>query len=290
MDSILRAMAGNGSMRIFVADTKELAEKAFEIHNTTPVMTAALGRALTAAAIMGCMLKNEDDLLTLSFKGDGPGRGLIVTGDSKANVKGYCFENYVDIPLKPSGKLDVHTAIGNGTLTVIKDMGLKEPYVGRIKLVSGEIAEDLAYYFMKSEQTASAVALGVLVDKDYSVKYSGGYIIQLMPDIKPEIIDALEKKLDSLPPITKMFDDGMKIEDILNEIAGEFGYTILDKIDTAFKCSCSKQRVEKALISVGKKELEDILEKDGMTSIHCHFCNTDYRFDSKELENIIEKI
>lgn len=287
MDHILRASAGSGAMRIFVADTRQTAQTSFELHKTSPVMSAAMGRALTAAAIMGSMLKADDDLVSIQIKGDGPGAGLTVTSDSKSRVKGYPYNAMVDIPLKPNGKLDVQGALGYGTLTVIKDMGLKEPYVGQIPLVSGEIAEDLTYYFAKSEQTPSAVALGVLVDRDYSIKQSGGFIIQMMPDADDEIVAKLEEKLANMDSITSMLDKGMSTEDILNAIAGEFEVQILDTVPVSYHCNCTRQRVEKALISLGKKELANIIEEDGKASLHCHFCNKDYEFNKDELTAIL---
>lgn len=287
MDHILRASAGNGSMRIFVADTKQTAQKSFELHKTSPVMSAAMGRALTAAAIMGSMLKSEDDLISIQIKGDGPGGGLTVTSDSKSRVKGYPYNAMVDIPLKSIGKLDVQGALGYGTFTVIKDMGLKEPYVGQIPLVSGEIAEDLTYYFAKSEQTPSAVALGVLVDRDYSIKQSGGFIIQMMPDADDEIVTELEDKLTKIESVTEMLERGMNTEDILNALVGGFDPQILDTIPVEYHCNCTRQRVEKALISLGKKELAKIIEEDGKASMHCHFCNKDYDFNREELVTIL---
>ena len=290
MDYILRATAGNGSVRAFVAKTKETANTAFEKHKTSPVMSAALGRVLTAGALMGCMLKDEKDILTINIKGDGPGGGIIVTANNKVDVKGYCFNNIVDIPLKPNGKLDVSGALGFGTFTVIKDLGLKEPYVGQIPLVSGEIAEDLTYYFATSEQTPSAVALGVLVDRDYTIKQSGGFIIQVMPDADEETISAIENKMATMKSVTAMFEDGMEPEDILQEILGDFDVNILDKIDCNFDCNCSRERVEKALLSIGKAELQDIIEKDKKAVLHCHFCNTDYEFNEDYLKNLLNSL
>lgn len=287
-DYILRATAGNGSMRLFVADTRNTVEQAFLYHKTSPVMSAALGRALTGAAIMGSMLKNDDDMVTIQIKGDGPGGGLTVTSDAKSRVKGYVNNPVVDIPLKPNGKLDVQAALGYGTLTVIKDMGMKEPYVGQIPLMSGEIAEDLTYYFAKSEQTPSAVALGVLVDRDYNIKESGGFIIQMMPDADDNIITKLEEKLKTMEPVTAMLDKGMAPEDILNELAGEFEPKILDKVPVEYYCNCSRERVERALISIGKKELAHIIEEDKQASLHCHFCNKDYVFNENDLLNILK--
>lgn len=288
MDYILRATAGNGSVRIFVATTKETVQKAFESHKTSPVMSAALGRALTAVSIMGSMLKSDNDLVTIKINGDGPGKGLIVTGDSKARVKGYPLNPIVNIPLKPNGKLDVQAALGEGSLMVIKDLGLKEPYVGQIPLISGEIAEDLTYYFAKSEQTPSAVSLGVLVDRDYSIKQSGGFIIQVMPDADENIISSLEEKFRTMKPLTTLMEERNTPEDIANILLGEFGLNILDKIPVSFYCNCSKERVEKALISIGKEELKNIIEEDKKANLHCHFCNKDYKFNEQELKTLLE--
>lgn len=287
MDYILRATAGNGSIRAFIANTKETVQKAFEIHHTSPVMSAAIGRSLTAIAIMGSMLKSDNDLITINIKGDGPGRGLVVTSDSKSNVRGYCYENIVSIPLKQNGKLDVRSALGEGTLTVIKDMGLKEPYVGQIPLVSGEIAEDLTYYFAKSEQTPSAVSLGVLVDRDYSIKQSGGFILQIMPEAEENIINFLEEKLKIIKPFTQMLEENMTNEDILKELFEGYDIKILDKIPVSYKCNCNRNKVEKALISIGSNEIKKIIEEDKKATLHCHFCNKDYNFNENELKEIL---
>lgn len=289
MDYILRATAGDGSVRVFIANTKETVQQAFLHHKTSPVMSAALGRALTAVSIMGSMLKADDDLVTIRINGDGPGKGLIVTGDSKARVKGYPFNPIVDIPLKPNGKLDVQGALGEGSLTIIKDMGLKEPYVGQIPLVSGEIAEDLTYYFAKSEQTPSAVSLGVLVDIDYSIKQAGGFIIQVMPNADENIISSLENKLATMKSFTTLLEEGNTIENILDMLLGEFGVNILDKIPVEFYCNCSKKKVEKALISIGKEELQNIIEEDKKATLHCHFCNKDYEFNEQDLVNLLNE-
>ena len=289
MDYILRATAGDGSVRVFIANTKETVQQAFLHHKTSPVMSAALGRALTAVSIMGIMLKSDDDLVTIKINGNGLGKGLVVTGDNKGRVKGYPLNPVVDIPLKPNGKLDVQNALGEGSLTVIKDMGLKEPYVGQIPLVSGEIAEDLTYYFAKSEQTPSAVSLGVLVDRDYSIKQAGGFIIQVMPDADEDIINSLENKLATIKPFTTLLEEGNTIEDILNILLGDFGVNILDKIPVKFYCNCSKERVEKALISIGKHELETIIKEDKKATLHCHFCNKDYDFNEDDLKTLLNE-
>lgn len=288
MDYILRATSGDGNFRIFVATTKETVQEAFNNHKTSPVMSAALGRALTAVAIMGSMLKNDSDLITIKINGDGPGKGLVVTGDNKARVKGYVLNPIVDIPLKPNGKLDVQAALGEGNLIVIKDLGLKEPYVGQIPLISGEIAEDLTYYFAKSEQIPSAVSLGVLVDRDYSIKQAGGFIIQVMPDADESIIESIEEKLKTLKPFTTLLEESKSPEDIANLLFAEFGLNILDKIPVSFYCNCSKERVEKALISIGKIELENIIKEDKKATLHCHFCSKDYNFNEDELKNLLK--
>ena len=289
-DYILRATAGEGSVRIFIANTKQTVQKAFEYHQTSPVMSAALGRSLTAVAIMGTMLKNDKDAITIQIKGDGEGKGLTVTSDSKARVKGYVNNPIVDIPLKPNGKLDVQAALGFGSLTVIKDMGLKEPYVGQIPLVSGEIAEDITYYFANSEQTPSAVALGVLVDRDYSIKQAGGFIIQMMPGATDEVINILEERMKTLPSITQMLDDGLTLEEILNKIAGDLNPTIYETIPTTYHCDCSRQRVERAVIALGKTEINNIIKEDGKANLHCHFCNKDYEFSKEALESLINSL
>lgn len=288
-DYIIRASAGNNSIRAFAATSRETVEKARNIHNTTPVATAALGRLLTAGAIMGLTLKSEKDLITLQIKCDGPLEGLLVTSDSHANVKGYVFEPNVDIPLKPNGKLDVSGAIGKGNLKIIKDIGLKEPYCGMIELVSGEIAEDLTCYFAKSEQVPSSVGLGVLVDTDCSVKQAGGFIIQLMPDCSDEIASKLEEKIKNMPSVTEMLEKGMVPEDMLKYMLGDFGIKILDKTPMQFKCSCTRERTERALISLGRVELEKIAKEDKKAELICHFCNTVYKFNEEELLSLLSE-
>lgn len=286
-DYIIRATAANDTVRAFVATTKNMVQTAREIHDTSPVVTAALGRTMTAAAMMGLMLKGDNDIITLQIKGDGPIKGIVVTADNKANVKGYVFNPYVDIPLKSEGKLDVGGAVGKGTLNVLKDLGLKKPYNGQVPLVSGEIAEDLTYYFAKSEQTPTVVGLGVLIDVDTSVKQSGGFIIQLMPNADERTISILEDKIKSINSVTQMLEQNKTPEDILQIILGDLDFKIMENNKTQFYCNCSRERVEKALISIGIKDLEDILEKDKQTKLHCHFCNKEYDFNQNQLEQII---
>ncbi|MBR3683936.1 MAG: Hsp33 family molecular chaperone HslO [Lachnospiraceae bacterium] len=285
-DYIVRATAANAQIRAFAATTKEMVEYARSIHNTSPVASAGLGRLLTAGAMMGSMLKGEKDLLTLQIKGEGPMRGITVTADSSANVKGYVLVPQVMLPPNAMGKLDVGGAVGPGMLSVIKDMGLKEPYVGQIELQTGEIADDLTYYFAVSEQVPSTVGLGVLMNKDNTVSCAGGFIIQLMPFAEDELITKLEEKLSTVTSVTGMLSKGMTPEMILEELLGEFGLEILDKIPTCFTCNCSKQKVEKVLISLGKEELEDIIKDDKGVDLNCQFCNTDYHFDTEELKRL----
>ena len=287
-DYIIRATAADGAIRAFAVTSKNTVETARSLHNTSPVATAALGRLLSAAAMMGIMLKGEKDLLTLQIRGDGPLQGIVVSADSEANVKGYVFNPYVEVPDKYEGKLDVSKAIGNGNISVIKDIGLKEPYCGQIELVSGEIAEDLTYYFAKSEQTPSAVGLGVLIDRDTTVMASGGFIIQLMPDADDEIAEKLEEKINRAPYVTTLLDMGYTPEDILKLILGDFNLEINEKKEMRFYCNCSRSRVEKALISLGKDELTKIIEEDKKAQLHCHFCNKEYNFNEDELREILK--
>lgn len=288
-DYMIRATAAEGQIRAFAATTKELVEYARNAHNTSPVATAALGRLLTAGAMMGSMMKGKDDILTIRIEGDGPIEGLTVTADSLGRVKGYAFNPSVMLPPTAQGKLDVGGALGIGVLNVIKDIGLKEPYVGQTILISGEIAEDLTYYYATSEQTPSSVALGVLMNKDNTVRQAGGFMIQLLPGASDEMIDALEKKLSELEPVTSMLDKNMTPEQILQDILGEFNLEILEKMPTEFYCNCDKERVEKALISIGRKELQEMIEEGKTIEVNCHFCNQNYAFTVEELKALFEK-
>lgn len=288
-DYIIRATAANGLIRAFAATTRETVQTARITHNTTPVVSAALGRLLTAGSMMGVMLKGEKDLITLQIKGDGPVEGLLVTADGKGRVKGYPFNPNVDIPPKSPVKLDVGGAVGKGFLTVIKDLGLKEPYVGKTELVSGEIAEDLTYYFAKSEQVPTAIALGVLVDMDTSIKAAGGLIIQLMPGATVTEAEELERRMKHLKYITELLDRGETPETILDAVLGDMGLEIIDKIPTEFYCSCTRDRVEKALISIGTEDLKKILEEDKKAELSCHFCNKTYNFDEADLIRILNE-
>ena len=288
-DYIIRATAAEGQIRAFAATTRGVVEKARAAHNTSPVATAALGRLLTAGGMMGIMMKGKDDILTLRIEGDGPIEGLTVTADSAGNVKGYAFNPAVMLPPNAKGKLDVGGALGVGVLSVIRDIGLKEPYVGQTILVSGEIAEDLTYYYATSEQIPTSVALGVLMNKDNTVRQAGGFIIQLLPGASDEIIDKLEKKLGDMDSITSLLDAGRTPEMILDSVIGEFGLEILDTMPTEFYCNCDKARVEKALISIGRKELQEMIDEGKTIEVNCHFCNQNYAFTVEELNDLLKR-
>ena len=289
-DYIVRATAADARIRAFAATTRSLVEEARVRHNTSPVATAALGRLLTAGAMMGSTMKNDSDVLTLRVQGDGPIGSITVTAEANGDVKGCVGNPEVLLHANEKGKLDVAGAVGRGTLTVIKDIVLKEPYSGQIELVSGELAEDLTYYYAVSEQVPSSVALGVLMNRENTVRQAGGFIIQLMPGAEDELIDRLEKHLAGITSITSMLDTGMAPEDILKEVLGEFGLEIMDRIPTRFYCNCSKERVEKALISVGKEELEDMIRAGKPVEVSCHFCEEHYHFSVRDLERILANL
>lgn len=286
-DYMIRAVAANSQIRVFAATTRQLTEYARQMHQTSPVATAALGRLLTAGAMMGSMMKGEQDLLTLRINGDGPMRGVLVTADSHAHVKGYVYEPQVMLPPNALGKLDVGGAVGRGTLSVIRDMGLKEPYVGQTELVSGEIAEDITYYYAASEQVPSSVALGVLMNKDNTVRRAGGFILQLMPFTSEDVIAALEQKLSGIRSITTMLDREMSPEEILNELVGEFGLEITDKIPVSYQCDCSRERVSRAIMSIGKAELEKMIAEGNTIEVNCQFCDKQYHFTVDELKKML---
>ncbi len=289
LDYIVRATAADSQIRAFAITSRELVEKAREIHNTSPVATAALGRLLSAGAMMGAMMKGEKDLLTLQVKGDGPLGGITVTADSSARVKGYVNEPAVLLPANSKGKLDVAGAVGKGILRVIKDLGMKEPYSGQTALQTGEIAEDLTYYFAASEQIPSAVGLGVLLNRENTVRRAGGFIIQLMPCTEDRMIDALEKKLSKMSSVTELLDRGLSPEQILEELLGEFDLAVNDTIPTEFSCSCSKERVEKAIVSIGGKEIREMIREGKPIEVKCQFCNHAYVFSVEELKEILRR-
>ena len=284
MSYILRGTSKNHGIRIFAADTTSMVEEARRLHNTSPVASAALGRALTASSIMGIMMKGDNDKLTLSINGKGPLGTIVCVADSKGTVKGYVSNPLVDIPCRADGKLDVGSAVGiNGLVTIIKDMGMKEPYTGQYPLVNGEIAEDLTAYYAYSEQQPSAIALGVLVDVDYSIKAAGGFIVQLMPEAEEKDIDILEKNLSQITSVSHLIDEGKTPEDLINLVLKDLEPMVYEKIPVSYKCDCSRERIEKALISIGKKDLDEIIKEDKLAEISCHFCNTVYHFNEAEL-------
>ena len=289
MDYIVRATAADSQIRAFAATTKETVELARQYHNTSPVATAALGRLLTAGAMMGAMMKGEKDLLTLQVKGNGPLGGITVTADSAANVKGYVNNPEVLIHANEKGKLDVGGAVGAGILNVIRDMGLKEPYVGQCELQTGEIGDDLTYYFATSEQVPSSVGVGVLMDKGNTVRQAGGFIIQLMPFTSDEVIDRLEAKLSEVKSVTTMLDGGMTPEQILEVLLGEFGLEINDTLPTQYHCNCSRERIEKALISIGKKDLQEMINDGEPIEVGCQFCDKKYQVTVDELKGLLAR-
>ncbi len=288
-DYIVRATAAGAQIRAFACTSKETVEEARKRHNTTPVVTAALGRLLTGGAMMGTMLKGEKDILTLQVHAGGPMKGMTVTADAFGHVKGYPENPYVDLPLNAKGKLDVAGAVGAGFMNVIKDLGLKEPYVGQTVLQTSEIAEDLTFYFATSEQVPSSVGLGVLVGKDYHVAQAGGFIIQLMPFAEDHVIDKLEENLKDVDSVTKLLEQGLTPEQILEKILEGLDVEFTDTIPLSFTCDCSKNRVEKVLISVGKKDLQSMIDDGEPIEVNCHFCNTNYTFDVRELKDIYKK-
>lgn len=304
MSKVLIGMDKSRSFRVYLTITTDMIETARKIHMTTPLATAGMGRVLTAAGIMGVMLKNKEDKLTLIIKGDGPAKQILATADGDGNVKGYIANPDVDLPLTKEGKLDVGGSIGIGDLTVIKDLGLKEPYMGTIALVNGEIAEDLTAYFFISEQQNTSVALGVKIERDYKVGAAGGMIIQMLPGAEEGSVDALEEMIGKMPPLTTLIDgvskrcagkseDGIVLE-LMNEIFGEMPeeYKVepLESREIRWNCDCSEKRLEKALMSIGKTDLTEILEEDGEAELQCQFCLKKYHFDKPHLERILEEM
>ncbi len=286
-DTILRGVSNDGTIRIFAAETTELVGRAQQIHHSYPIATAALGRLLTAAAMMGTMLKGERDTITLRVKGDGPLEGVLAVGNAKGEVKGYSVNPGAVLPDKVPGKLNVGGAVGKGTLSVICDLGLKEPYVAQIELVSGEIAEDLTAYYAISEQVPSAIALGVLVDTDGSVIKAGGFILQLMPGSTDEDAKKLEETIASLPSITTMLQENMSCEDIIFRVTQGFDMLVYnDAVTPAYVCDCCRARVEKALI-MGREEMQKLIDEQGQAELTCQFCDKIYNFDKKELTDLL---
>ena len=288
-DHIIRGMAANNQVRFFAGTTRDIVETARSIHNTSPVATAALGRLLTAGALMGAQCKNESDVLTLQIQCNGPIGGLTVTADAHSRVKGYVNNPNVILHANDKGKLDVAKALDLGVLSVIKDIGLKEPYVGQTQLVSGEIAEDLTYYFATSEQIPTSVALGVLMEKDNTVKQAGGFIIQLMPFASDELIDVLEKRLNEFSSITSLLDEGKTPLDIIKDVFEGYDVVVTDELPAEWHCNCSKERYYNAVLSLGKKEIASLLEEGEPIEVNCQFCNSHYKFSPDELKEMLLK-
>ena len=287
-DSIIRATAAGAQIRAFAAVTTNLVEEARQRHNTSPVATAALGRLMTGAVMMGSMMKNPEDILTVQIKCSGPIGGLTVTADSQGGVKGYAYNPDVMLPPK-NGKLDVGGALGQGVLTVIRDMGMKEPYSGQTILQTGEIAEDLTYYFATSEQIPSSVGLGVLMEGDNTVRCAGGFIVQGMPFVEDKVLDKLEENIGKIRPVTAMLDNGHTPEEMLREVLEGLDVEITDTLPAGFTCNCSKQRIEKAIISIGKKEIQSLIDEGKDIEVKCHFCNTAYSYSVDELKELLKK-
>lgn len=290
MGELVRAISENGGVVAFAIDSTDIVSQMERIHRTSAVVTAGLGRLLTAASLMGSLLKNEEDSITLRIKGNGPAGSLIAVSDYKGNVRGYVENPIVELELNKFGKLDVSGAIGKeGTLSVVKDIGLKDPYVGQIPLVSGEVAEDITAYYANSEQIPTACGLGVLVAPDLSVISAGGYIIQLLPGTTDEEITQIEENIRKMPPVSTMLKDKKTPEDICKMALEGFNPEVLDRMNCSYKCNCSRERVEKALISLGKDELNAMADENITQKVNCHFCNKIYRFNSQELRNLVEK-
>ncbi len=288
MATILRAITKDGSARALVIDARDIVERAREIHHTAPTATAALGRTLIAASLAGSMLGEEEDLLTYRFKGDGIGGSIVATSDWCGNVRGFIQNPKADLPLRPDGKLDVGGCVGRGDLYVLRDAGGSEPYVGIANIQTGEIADDVAYYYATSEQIPTVCALGVLVDRDMTVKNAGGMLVQLLPFADEEVTDILEKNAKKMRPVTEILENGT-LEDVLKAAMDGLDYDIFDKIECTYKCACSREKTDKALISLGEKELTDMINSEEETVLSCGFCDVKYKYSKSDLKNLLEK-
>ncbi len=288
-DYLVRALSENGEARAFAVTSKDLVEYARQIHQVSPVAIAALGRTLSAALMMGDMLKSKDDLITLVIQGDGPLKQILATADMSGNVKGYVSVNDVDLPLKENGHLDVGSAVGNGKLTVIKDYGLKEPYVSQVDLVTGEIAEDITYYFAQSEQIPTVCGLGVLVKEDITVSEAGGFIIQLMPHASEQTISTIEHNLESFTSVTKLFSEGKTPEDLISIVMEGLNPVFTERKEAIFKCSCSYEKGENALLRLPESELREMIDEGYEQTVVCDFCNKTYTYKKEDLERILER-
>lgn len=290
-DYLVRGMSMDGFVKVVAIRSTEMVRRGAEIQGTTPNATAAFGRALTAASMMGNMQKTENGSMTMQIKGGGPIGGIVCVSDSVGNVRGYVLEPKVPLIEKYPGKLDVGATVGtNGTLTIIRDLQMKEPYVGSTQLVSGEIGDDVTAYFAQSEQTPTACALGVLVDRDLSVKVAGGYILQLLPGAPDEVIDKVEQGIQRAGAVTPMLEQGMTPEDILGAVCGDLGVVFMETTEVSYKCYCTRERVEDALISIGRKELTEIVEEGKTFPVECQFCDTVYQFTPEDIRGLLERI
>jgi len=282
-------LIGNQQVRVYIAETTELVKHAMAVHGTSPLSTAALGRVLTAATILGRMTKSDNEQVTLQISGTNQIKSIVAITDASGNVKGYISNSLAELPLNPQGKLDVGGAVGkDGKLVLIRDMGLKEPYVGHANLITGEIAEDLAAYFMYSEQQPTAVSLGVLTDAEVFVRAAGGMVIQTLPNVDEEVIEKLETAINGMAPISNMIDQGMTPDAIIDTVFTDFDSELLEVVDIEYTCNCSEERMLKGLISIGEKDLREIIEEDGKVELHCHFCNTYYNFTRSQIEDILD--
>ena len=291
MGKLIRGITSEGAVMVSAVDSTDIVAHAEQIHGSSAVITAALGRMLTAVSMMGNMLKGKDNSISLKIDGGGPAGAITVSADSTGNVRGYAQNNIVEIPLKPNGKLDVSGAVGtNGNFFVVKDLGMKEPYNGFVPIVSGEIAEDITSYYATSEQIPTVCALGVLVNPDLTVKKAGGYILQLLPFTEDEIITKIENNLARVKPVTQLLDEGMDIEDIVRDVLDGFDVEVIYEQEVEYKCKCSREKIETTLQGLGKEELEGILKDLPQVDVKCHFCNTDYSFSKTDIENILKKL
>ncbi len=291
MGKLIRCITSEGAVMVSAVDSTDIVAKAEQIHKTSAVITAALGRMLTAVSMMGNMLKGDDNSISMKIDGGGPAGAVTVSADSMGNVRGYAQNNVVEIPLKPNGKLDVSGAVGtDGSLFVVKDLGMKEPYNGFVPILTGEIAEDITSYYAISEQIPTVCALGVLVDTDLTVKKAGGYILQLLPFTENEIIEKIEKNLARVKPVTQLLDEGMDIEDIVRDVLDGFDVEVIYTQEVEYKCKCSREKIEATLLGLGKEELEGMYNDLPQVDVKCHFCNTDYTFTKDDIKGILKKI
>lgn len=291
MGKIVRYITEDGSAFVIACDTTDMVSKMERIHKTSAVVSAALGRLITAASMMGDLLKGREDSITLKLNGNGPAGSLIAVADSSGNARGYVQNNIVELPLNDKGKLDVRGAVGtDGYLYVIKDIGLKEPFMGATQIVSGEIAEDITNYFAVSEQTPSVCALGVLVNPDLTINCAGGFIIQLLPGCPEETISAIEKAVSEIPSVTEMLSNGMTADDIAKKAMNDITINKLDESSIQYKCNCSRKRVERALISTGLESLQEMAQSENDTTVECHFCDKVYTFTPSEIKKLIERL